>query len=30
MAEAADASVPVQPGQVGTSVVLNLQYEMVR
>jgi uncharacterized protein len=30
MVEAADASVPVQPGQVGTSVVLNLQYEMVR
>lgn len=30
MAEAADASVPVQPGQVGTSVVLALQYEMVR
>ncbi len=28
--EAMDASVPVQPGQVGTSVVLNLQYEMVR
>jgi hypothetical protein len=30
MAEAADASVPVQPGQVGTSVILALQYEMVR
>jgi uncharacterized protein len=28
--EAMDASVPVQPGQVGTSVMLNLQYEMVR
>lgn len=28
--EAMDASVPVQPGQVGTSVVLSLQYEMVR
>lgn len=30
MAEAADASVPIAPGQVGTSVVLSLQYEMVR
>ena len=30
MAEASDASVPIAPGQVGTSVVLNLQYEMVR
>lgn len=29
-AEAMDASVPVQPGQVGTSVMLSLQYEMVR
>lgn len=27
---AADASVPIAPGQVGTSVVLSLQYEMVR
>ena len=29
MAEAA-SSVPVEPGQVGTSVMLSLQYEMVR
>ena len=30
MDASAEASVPVQPGQVGTSVMLNLQYEMVR